>query len=57
MNASQVDELMALLDSRLNALTNFHFTPTAPKEELSVVTNVSSLQLEEGSKSMESAKY
>ena len=24
---NEVDELLALLDSRLNALTNFHFTP------------------------------
>jgi U3 small nucleolar ribonucleoprotein component len=44
----EIDDLMALLDSRINSLTNFHFTPAAPKEELSVVTNVSSLHMEDG---------
>ena len=44
---SEISELMALLDSRLNALTNFHYVPTAPKESLNVVTNVSSLRVEE----------
>ena len=44
---AEIDELMSLLDSRLNALTNFHYTPRAPKEELSIISNVSTLQVEE----------
>ena len=53
----EINELMSLLESRLNALTNFHFTPTAPKEELTIVTNAPSLRVEESTSFMQFISY
>ena len=38
---------MKLLDSRLNALTNFHYTPRPPTDELKITSNIPSLMVEE----------
>ena len=33
----EIEDLMALMDSRLNALTNFHFTPTALANSMALI--------------------
>lgn len=44
---TEIDDLMKALDAQLNALTNFHFTPKPQQEELKVISNAPSIQVEE----------
>ena len=44
----EISQLMAALDEQLTALSNFHYTPRQAQEEITVVTNVSAVKMEDG---------
>jgi U3 small nucleolar RNA-associated protein MPP10 len=46
----EIEQLMAALDEQLTALSNFHYTPRQAQEEITVVTNVSAVKMEDGRK-------
>jgi len=44
---TDIDEMFAGLCQKLDALSNFHYTPKAPKPEITVVSNAAAISMEE----------
>jgi U3 small nucleolar RNA-associated protein MPP10 len=43
----EIDDMFLTLCSKLDALSNFHYTPKAPKPEITVVSNAAAISMEE----------
>jgi U3 small nucleolar RNA-associated protein MPP10 len=44
---TDIDEMFAGLCQKLDSLSNFHYTPKAPKPEITVVSNAAAISMEE----------